>query len=74
MSLLCVNVCDHFFNHCMCTICLQNKLLLLDDVWNQVFPSVRFGFCIKRGKEDLFQNVILLQVPATHKDGVAHKS
>ena len=45
-------------------------MLLLDYVWNKVCPSVRFGFCRKRGKENLLQNIIL-QVPAIDKDGVA---
>ena len=62
----------YFFNHWMCTICLQTKLLLLDDVCNKVYPSIRFEFCRKRGKENLLHN-ITLHVSATDKDGVAPK-
>jgi hypothetical protein len=60
----------HMLANCMCTVCLQTQLLLLDG--NKVCPSVGFEFCRKRGKENLLQS-IMLQVPATDKDGMAPK-
>jgi len=37
-----------------------------------MYPAIKFEFCGKRGKENLLQDIIL-QVPATDKDGVATK-